>query len=419
MFKELRNKFLILNLVSISVMMLIAFSTIYFITYSNIQKDINLELHRMPDFNHRIDDNVKNSKQDLNNTPMAKENAAGEVPPNRSLSFTLTIDSNGNITNTPSFFNMTEAFYKEIKDMALSKSSNTGRFKYDNSQWAFNIRSAADGRSITFLDITDRQAILTRLIYTFIAVAMAMLIVIYFISRYFANRSIKPIKEAFDRQKQFIGDASHELKTPLSVINTNVDVLLANKEESIESQSKWLNYIKSEVERMSKLTNDLLYLTQMDYSETKMIFSNFNISDAVENVILTMEAVSFENNITLDSSIEPDIMVNGNSEQIKQVVMILLDNALKYTDEGGKVSVKLKRTGSNISLTVSNTGQGIPQEHVDKIFDRFYRIDKSRSRKSGGYGLGLAIAKAIVEEHGGRISVKSIQNESTTFTIEL
>jgi signal transduction histidine kinase len=245
------------------------------------------------------------------------------------------------------------------------------------------------------------------------------LIVIFFISRFFANKSIIPIKEAFDKQKQFIADASHELKTPLAVINTNVDVLLSNGEDAINTQSKWLHYIKSEVERMTKLTNDLLYLTQVNYSDIKMIYSDFNMSDTVESIILTMEAVIYENDILLDYSIEPNLTIYGNSEQIKQVVMILLDNALKYTDPNGNINLNLKREYSNIVLSLTNTGEGIPEEHLDKIFDRFYRIDKSRSRNSGGYGLGLAIAKTIVEQHGGKISVKSILNGSTTFKVEL
>lgn len=170
---------------------------------------------------------------------------------------------------------------------------------------------------------------------------------------------------------------------------------------------------------MAKLTNDLLYLTQIDYSEIKMIFTHFNLSETVETVILTMEAILFEHDITLDYHIEPDLTTYGNSEQIQQVVMILLDNALKYTNRHGRIDISLKRSHNTIVLSLTNTGEGIPQEHLQKIFDRFYRTDQSRSRESGGYGLGLAIAKAIIEQHNGKITVKSVLNESTTFTVEL
>jgi signal transduction histidine kinase len=150
----------------------------------------------------------------------------------------------------------------------------------------------------------------------------------------------------------------------------------------------------------------------------RLIFSDFNISETVENVIMTMEAVIFENNMMLDYNIEPNIMLHGNSEQIKQLVMILLDNALKYTNPAGNIDLVLKKEHNNIILSITNTGKGISEEHLYKIFDRFYRVDKSRSRDSGGYGLGLSISKAIAEQHGGKIHAKSIVDKSTTFTVE-
>jgi two-component system sensor histidine kinase CiaH len=391
-------------------MMTIAFSSIYLITYNNVRRDIDMELHKISEFGQRSKENSKEPRPDFDNAQPHED---------RSLSFSLITNKEGAIRSFSSIFNMDETFYEKAKEIALSKNSDIGQFKLEGNHWAYIVKSYSDGNKIVFLDVTSQQGILTNLIYTFLAVALVMLILIFFVSKFFANKSIEPIKNAFDKQKQFIGDASHELKTPLAVINTNVDVLLSNKEDNINNQSKWLYYIKSEVERMTKLTNDLLYLTQIDYSDIKMIFSHFNLSEAVENVILTMEAVIFENNISLQYDVEPDLNTYGNSEQIKQVVMILLDNALKYTDDKGSVNVTLKKYQNSILFSVVNTSKGIPEEYTDKIFDRFYRIDKSRSRNNGGYGLGLAIAKAIVEQHKGKIYVKSVVDESTTFSVEL
>jgi two-component system sensor histidine kinase CiaH len=410
MFKKLRNKFLVINLVTISVMMLIAFSSIYLITYNNVHRDIDMELHKISEFNQKSKEIPKDPKPNFDKD---------KSPQDRSLSFNLITDKEGTIISSFSIFDMEEKFYEEAKKIALSKNGATGEFKLDGNHWAYIRDSYEDGHRIVFLDVTSAQGILTSLIYTFLAVALIMLIFIFFISKFFANKAIEPIKNVFDKQKQFIADASHELKTPLAVINTNVDVLLTNGEDNINDGSKWLYYIKSEVERMTKLTNDLLYLTQIDYSDINIIFSEFDLSEAVENVILTMEAVIYENNISLQYDIEANIKVYGNIEQIKQVVMILLDNALKYTNHKGSVNVTLKKYQSNILFSVINTGIGIPVECTDEIFDRFYRIDKSRARNKGGYGLGLAIAKAIVEQHKGRIAVKSVEDESTTFTVEL
>jgi len=416
MFKELRNKFLMLNLIIISIMMIISFSSIYLITYKNVRDDINMELNRLSDINGKINNIQKEPKLNYKGP-----NNMEDPHPKRSLSFTLIIDNNNNIISRQSVFDMDDSFYEEAKEMALASNADKSRFKLEDTYWEFMFRPSLDnsGYKIVFLDVTDRYNYLTNLIYTFSAVALVMLIAIFFISKFFANKAIKPIKESFDRQKQFIADASHELKTPLTVINTNAEVLLANSEDTIKNQSKWIYYIKSEVERMIKLTNDLLYLAQTDHSDIKLISTDFNLSETIENVILTMEAIIFENNMFLDYTIEPNIICYGNNEQIKQVVMILLDNALKYTNPNGKISLSLKKYNNKAILTISNTGKGIPEEYLNNIFDRFYRLDKSRSKKSGGYGLGLSIAKSIIEQHKGKISVKSVINDITTFTVEL
>ena len=381
--------------------MFLAFASIYFITYNNVRSDIAMELGRI----------LENDRK-LNERPKF-------LPPDRSVSFVITTDELWNTRAVSSILDIDEELYESAKNSALSKNRNAGDFKLYGNYWAFMIKPSLDGYKIIFLDITPRQGILTNLVYTFCLVAFIMLIFIFFIGRFFANRAIKPVKESFDKQKQFIADASHELKTPLTVINTNVDVLLSNGEESIHQQSKWLYYIKSEVERMSNLTNDLLYLTQLDYCDIEVIYTNLNLSETVENVILTMEAVIFENNISFKNDIEPSLMIHGNTEQIMQVVMILLDNAIKYVDDKGIISVDLKKHHSNAVLSITNTGTGISEENLDKIFDRFYRADKSRARKSGGYGLGLSIAKAIIEQHEGKISAKSNLGKNTTFSIEL
>lgn len=419
MFKALRNKLLLLNLVIISVMMILAFTSIYLITYNNVHKDIQMELRRISDFIRKVDEKPHQSPRGYDNGRMPPELNRGELPPEPSVSFVLITNSEGSILSIAYVFTMEEDFYEAAKTLALSQNSNTGKLKLQDKYWGFMVKPHFDGYKMVFLDITSQQSFLTTLIYTFFIVACIMLIAIFFISRFFANKSIKPIKEAFDKQKQFIADASHELKTPLAVIDTNLDVILSNGEERVEDQSKWLYYIKSETERMAKLIKDLLYLTQVDYSDIKMIFTNFNLSEVVENIILTMEAVIFENNISLDYNIEANLVVYGSSEQLQQVVMILLDNAVKYTDDKGLMNISLKSHHNTILLSVTNSSEGIYQEDLDKIFHRFYRVDKSRARESGGYGLGLAIAKTIIQQHGGKIYASSVLNESTTFTVEL
>jgi signal transduction histidine kinase len=390
-------------------MMLLAFASIYFITYKNVHSDIDMELGRLSEFSHEAPQN-----------PILPQFTLDRRPPNqRSLSFVLMTDNKWNTIMVSSIFDMDKNFCETAKNAAIAQKAVSGQFRLYGNYWAYMIKPYLNGYRIVFLDVSFQQGILKNLVYTFLLVALVMLFFIFIISRFFANKAIQPVQEAFDRQRQFIADASHELKTPLAVINTNVDVLLSNDESNISEQSKWLHYIKSEVERMTKLTNDLLYLAQLDYSDIRMIHSDFDLSEAVEGIVLAMEAVIYEKRIAFSHDIEPGLKIHGSSEQIKQVVMILLDNAVKYTNSKGTIGLKLKRYYNNVVLSVTNTGEGIPEEHAMRVFDRFYRTDKARGRRNGSYGLGLSIAKAIVEQHRGRISVKSIVNESTTFSVEL
>lgn len=439
MFKKLRNRFLLMNMVIISIIMIVAFLTIYIITYQNVHRDIQMKLQQVSDFYHKNGEGRPNGMGPLDEMPgMTPEEGAqsktealfdspggprrnkGLTPaPELSVSFALVTDEDGNLLSTDSRFDMDEEFYNVALAQATTSSSREGEFALDGARWAYSIRNTPAGEMIVCLDVTAQLRIMTTLIYTFSIVALGMLIVIYVTSRYFANRSIAPVREAFEKQKRFIADASHELKTPLAVINTNADVLLAAGDETIDSQAKWLQHIKSETERMKTLTNDLLYLTQMDDAVEHVLHVPFDLSEAVESVILTMEAVIFEKELHFSYEIEPGLKLNGSSEQMKQVVMMLLDNAIKYTNPKGSIQLELKKHHNHLRLKVSNTGEGIAPEHVGRIFDRFYRADASRTRKSGGYGLGLAIAKSIVEQHKGKIEVKSIPQETTSFYVHL
>lgn len=429
MFTRLRNRFLLMNMVIMTVIMLAAFISIYTITFQNVKGDIEMELQRVSEFYRKMNGPGSGRFNEPNEmrhggglgTPLSPTVDMGLKdlpPPERFVAFALRTDAAGNLISIDSRFEEEDSFYSTAVEKA---SAASGRMTLDGTNWAYSKHAelAGSGYLIVYLDTTAQQKFLTSLIYTFVAVALVMLAVIYVTSRYFANRSIAPVREAFDKQKRFIADASHELKTPLAVISTNADVMLANDTRTIGEQAKWLHRIKSETERMSTLTNELLYLTQMDDARAEKLYVPFQISEAVESVILTMEAVIFEQSLSLDYEIEPGLTVTGSAEQIKQVVMILVDNAIKYNRPEGAISLTLRKHHGRIQLSVTNTGKGIPEEHLGKVFDRFYRTDTARSRQQGGYGLGLAIAKSIVEQHKGKIFAKSVPGETTTFVVQL
>lgn len=315
----------------------------------------------------------------------------------------------------------------EIKAAArtiIQGESDRGKLTIGNYKLRYmkkdNPRMLSGGSRLLFLDRTLEISTINRMLFIFIIIGGVGFVIIFCISVLLANWTIKPVDKAWQKQKQFVADASHELKTPLTVISANTDVILSNAEDTVESQSKWLNYIKEETKRMTKLVNSMLYIAKYDSSELKLTATQFNLSDTLSSICLQYEAIIFENGKLLETEIEDNVYIKGDEDKIKQLINILLDNAQKYSTNKGKIRAILSRnqkTGK-IRLAVANTSEYIAPDKLDKIFDRFYRLDDSRNRKTGGSGLGLNIAKSIVEAHGGEIKATH-ENGVTCFTVTL
>lgn len=221
----------------------------------------------------------------------------------------------------------------------------------------------------------------------------------------------KPIKEAFHKQKQFISNASHELKTPLAIISANAEVLKTN------GSNAWVDNINSQTERMGHLISDLLTLAKLDEEKMPLSVVNFNLSEVIINNTLAFDAIAFEKGKTLNLFVQPDVQYKGNVHSVINIVNILVDNAVKHAQSDGEINVYFKKENGKISLTVYNTGSDVPESEQDKVFERFYRGDSSRSRESGGSGLGLSIAKSIADNNKWKISANSKLNEYMSITI--
>lgn len=452
MFKRLRNKILITNMLIISAMLAVSFSVIYIITMQNTARDINDRLFQSlrqvyegqimrprdgrSGHASRSDTDAQDMQDDMQwempDTSALTENLPvpsgspqiffdpENIPRDMSARFEVITDKDGNVIRVNSPFEVTDESYAEKIPDIINAKKHFGAIQYSGGIWSYLFRPYEDGYAFAFGDTTAEQTMLRQLIVILLLVGLITLGITYFISLVTANRSIRPVEESYNKQKQFVADASHELKTPLTTINTNADVLLSHGESTINEERKWLEYIKSETLRMTKLTDDLLCLARLDHGTNEDEKPCASWSEAAENIILTMEAVIFEKNINFTYDIEPGINAAASSAQLKQLVMILLDNAVKYTHSGGEINMTLKRSKNSCAvMTVRNTGEGIAPEDMGHIFERFYRADKSRSRDSGGYGLGLAIAKAAAEYAGGEIGVKSKAGEWTEFFVKL
>ncbi len=232
-----------------------------------------------------------------------------------------------------------------------------------------------------------------------------------------ASIALKPVEESWSKQRQFVADASHELKTPLSVIMANTEIIASHKDETVESQMKWIENTREESKRMASLIADLLFLAKHDDGHQAQ-FDAVDLSDCVETAALSYDAVFYENNKDFRSEISANVSVSGNVGQIKQLIAILLDNANKYSVGRGNIFMSLNSTGKKAVLAVSNDSEELSAENLSHLFDRFYTVDKSRNTDKGGNGLGLSIAKTICQNHGGDLNV-AYGGGKITFTAEI
>ena len=250
--------------------------------------------------------------------------------------------------------------------------------------------------------------------------AIVVLAVFFVISLLLSKWALRPVSEAWEQQRQFVADASHDLKTPLTVVLANTSILLKHPADSIASQSQWIESTQVEAEHMQGLVNEMLELAQVE-SRADVHHEPLDFSDLVDGQALQFESVAFERGCMLESRIAEGISVNGDAARLNKMTSTLLENALKYVDDGGTVDVALEpeRSGKQVRLAILNTGSIIAPDDLPHIFDRFYRTDKARTSGAGGFGLGLAIAREIAREHGGDITCTSSEPAGTTFTVTL
>jgi len=409
--KKLKNKifitiFIILT-ISILTILVIFNSTNYIREKSNvknnlsntlIKKDNDLEPPEKPD-------------NDNQSTPPEIPNRASDNP--RFMDVTIyTVLLDDDEISTIISHTKDETIPEEINTFAKSilKSNKKGLYIKNLYFNKYSYRYLND--EIIIIDNSEINGELKADLLMSVLIFILFEIFAYIISLSISKWIIKPVEASFNKQKQFIADASHELKTPLAVIMASADALETDKNE------KWLKNIQSESNRMSNLIKDLLDLAKLEKEDIQIIKDNNNLSKLVELAIAPFESLIYEKNIKLKCEIEENINWQCNSEQIKQLIAILLDNAIKHSKEQGKIIVTLNREKDNVTIKVQNIGDPIPDGEEEKIFERFYRVDKARNRNDNRYGLGLAIAKGIVERHNGTIKAKS-EKGTTTFKIIL
>jgi len=272
-------------------------------------------------------------------------------------------------------------------------------------------------------DISSYYHMLKMLLIMMVSISIVFLVIAAFAGHFLAGKAMIPIKQAFSRQREFVADASHELRTPLSVLQTSVEAVQIDNDQNLSSFSlQVLHDMKSEIRRMTRLVTDLLTLARADAGATTIIKEKFDLSAMAETLIRSLQPLAAVKEVKLEMRSEEMLSFMADRERISQLLLILIDNAIKYTPAGGKVEVLLTRTVSpkpSVTIVVSDTGEGISKNDQELIFERFYRVDKARSREEGGTGLGLSIAKWIVDVHGGKIKVESTLEKGSSFIVSL
>lgn len=343
--------------------------------------------------------------------PKKEEYDEGSIP--RTLGFidffVIMADENGRLLGIQNNDEMTEAVAQQYVNEILDRKADFGMANC----YQFCAEKKDNGTLMVFTDKSAEINMMKKLKRTTIIVGLISIVILSAAAYFLSGLIVRPIKVAFDKQKQFVSDASHELKTPLTVISANADVLAGEIGEN-----KWLTYIQDQAERMNVLVNDLLNLTRLE-NNSNFISSEFDLSKAVANTALPFECRAFEAGKSYILDIEEGIRITGSEQHIKQMAAIFIDNALKYSKEKGTVRVSLTSEGSRVRFSVYNTGSGLKESEKEKIFERFFRSDASRNRATGGYGLGLAIAKSIIDRHKFKLFVDNAEGKSVCFVVTM
>ncbi|MBR0468710.1 MAG: HAMP domain-containing histidine kinase [Mogibacterium sp.] len=350
--------------------------------------------------------------------------------------FMVVIDEDGKVLQT-NIDRISSVDASEAEAMA-QKALASGKEEGFEGDFRFSVDDDGPGYVITFLDCGRTLESFRSFLMASIVASLAGLLLIFFVILYFAGRIVRPVAESYEKQKRFITDAGHEIKTPLAIIKANIDLMdmeLDSKRIDRAELRDDLKDINDQVDRLTDLTNDLVYLSRMEESENSLVMTDLPLSDIVEETAESFEPLAWDSGKAIAADIEPDISVKGSRKEIEKLLSILLENALKYSvpprsislgelEDGmpvlPEIDLILKKEGRNAVLEVRNeTESELSNEQLSHVFERFYRTDSSRNSETGGHGIGLSVAAAIVNAHGGKITARTSTGHDFMVTVSL
>ncbi|MBU3874441.1 HAMP domain-containing histidine kinase [Faecalicatena sp. AGMB00832] len=411
MIRTLQKKFITTAMLAISILLLVLLGAInvgYYLVSGQQEKvllDMLAKNEGMPP--HDMGPQGK-EKGTLFGPPMNEDTAMS------ARFFTVYMDSDGKIvrTDVSRISSVTEDEAREYAKDAASEKKDSGRM----NGFRYRISQTRDGQGTVFLfldtSIQRRNFLLVLALSIFIGIICwgLMLLLVILLSK----KAILPIAANMEKQKQFVTNAGHEIKTPLAIIMANTDAM-----ELHQGESKWSRNIRNQTIRLNGLMQNLLTLSRMDEEVLRLHASEFSMSQLTEEMLHPFYESAALKQIEIRKEIQQDVMIRANKEHFTQLVSVLLDNAVKYTNEGGEIDVCLEKAEKRVVLRVKNTCEKLPEGEPEKLFDRFYRGDSARTQKSGGYGIGLSVAQAIVEAHKGTITAEYEDGNRIAFTVRI
>jgi two-component system sensor histidine kinase CiaH len=339
--------------------------------------------------------------------------------PQESFFFFIKVDSDGNVVDHSIRFPVRTTQINQVARQMVQTAKPSGVVRQFRSKYFYYktaLRNKA-GTLVIFQDLRRDQQNQRSMVVSLVIIGCICLVLAFFGSVCMASRAVEPIQKAWGQQKDFLADASHELRNPLAVIQTNLEVIVDNQDETVAEQREWLGNIQDELRQMTGLVAALLFLARIDSHQRVLDKKRFDLGALLVRVCEAFKPVTAVKNISLAIIIAEQVAVYGDEAAFRQVAENLLDNAVRHTPSDGTITLKLEQTAKKIVLTVADTGEGIAAEYLPKIFDRFFQVDSARAK--GKSGLGLAIVKSIVENHEGTIQAASQPGVGTTFTIYL
>ncbi len=394
MIYNLRRKFILVSAFSVSLVFVLIFGSIYIVSTSQLNATMDILTDVIsknggvfPDFD----------KLERPSAPVGFHNETFLSPdtPFSTRFFTVWLDKDNQVLRENT--EQTSIDSKEAREYA-AKALGSGEERGWVSHYRYRVVDTDYGKSVVFVNGEMNEAVTNRLLYTVFLVLAGSFLVILMLIIFISKRAVKPAAESYEKQKQFITDANHELKTPLTLILSNVDIV-----ESEYGKSEWLDDIRSEGERMGALINQLVTLSRMDEDTSNLTISDFDLSGMASDVVSEFEGLAAEREKNLIAAIEPFIRYTGDEGLIRKLMAILLDNAVKYCDPEGQIQVSVYSKGRSPIISVENTYADVDSVELGRLFDRFYRADKARTY-TGSFGIGLSIAESIVKNHKGEIA---------------